>query len=64
MAKKQQLVTNCPVEPERLAVFKDCLATYGMDDKAPDSEWPWNVLAKSAIAYSCGLIAPPGAKVR
>src|SRR5947209_394016 len=60
MARKKRLITDCPVDPDRLAVFKDCLETYGMDHKAPDSEWPWNVLAKSSIAYSCGLLSRAG----
>jgi hypothetical protein len=58
--RKKRLVTDCSIDPDRLDVFRDCLETYGMDDRAPQSEWPWNVLAKSTIAYSCGLIARRG----
>lgn len=60
MARNRQLITDCIIDPDRLAVFKDCVETYGMDYKAPGSEWPWNVLAKSAIAYSCGLLTREG----
>jgi len=57
MARERQLITDCCADPDRFAVFKDCIETYGMDYKAPDSEWPWNVLAKSTIAYDCGLLS-------
>jgi hypothetical protein len=63
VARKRQLITDCAVDPDRLAVFKDCVETYGMDHKAPGSEWPWNVLAKSTVAYSCGQLARRGEAV-
>lgn len=31
--------------------------TYGMDEHAPDSDWPWNLISKHAVVYSCGMIA-------
>jgi hypothetical protein len=57
VARKRRLITDCVVDTDRLAVFKDCIETYGMENRAPGSEWPWNVLAKSTIAFSCGLLA-------
>jgi hypothetical protein len=59
MAKKSATAGTCVPDADRLAVFKDCQLTYGMDDRAPDSEWPHNVIAKSAVAYSCGRFGFP-----
>lgn len=60
MIGSNPLIPICVPDTERLAVFKECLLTYGMDDRAPVSEWPHNLIAKSAIAYSCGRFALPG----
>jgi hypothetical protein len=60
----KELITDCDVDPDRRAVFADCTETYGMDDQAPESDWPWNVLSKRAIAYSCGIFCQPDAHMR
>ena len=60
MAASNHSIRNCALDTERLAVFKDCMLTYEMDDRAPGSEWPHNVIAKSTIAYSCGRFGLPG----
>jgi hypothetical protein len=57
------MITNCRINPEPLAMIKECMNTVGMDYVAPNSEWPWNVISKSAVAYSCGKIAREGEKV-
>src|SRR5947209_8433000 len=58
------LVTDCKPDPERLAVFRECMETYGVDAGAPaDEEWPWNVVSRRAVAYSCGRIARAGEPV-
>jgi hypothetical protein len=44
-------------------MIKECMNTVGMDYVAPNSEWPWNVISKRAVAYSCGKIAREGEKV-
>jgi hypothetical protein len=31
-----------------------------MEHHAPGSEWPWNLISKNAVAYSCGMIARRG----
>ena len=62
MTKAKSQSPDCVPDPQRLAVFKDCLLTYGMDDRNPDSEWPHNVIAKSAVALSCGRFELPTKK--
>jgi len=57
------MITNCRINPEPLAMIKECMNTVGMDHVAPNSEWPWNVISKRAVAYSCGKIAREGEKV-
>jgi hypothetical protein len=51
------LNSTCKSDAERLSLFAECMATYEMDRNAPDSEWPWNVISKRAVAYACGQIA-------
>lgn len=53
----------CRLDPERLAAVRECMETYGQDHLFPDGEWPWNVICKHAVAYSCGAIARAGAAV-
>ena len=60
MAEEGPVIFECILDAERLAVFKDCMETYGMDRNAPESEWPWNVISKKAIALTCGLISRRG----
>src|SRR5438874_6832499 len=64
MTQEHRFITDCNIDTERLAVFGDCKETSGMDHNAAQSEWPWNVLSKNAIAYSCGAIARPGVPIR
>jgi len=52
-----ETITNCQLAYDRLSVFKDCMETYEMDDNAPGSEWPWNVLSTQSVGYECGQIA-------
>jgi len=64
MAGSKRPVTDCKADPERLAVFKECMATYGVEKNAPGSEWPWNCISTRAVAYSCGAVARSGETVK
>jgi hypothetical protein len=57
------MIRDCRIDPERLAPVRECMETYGQDHLDPDGEWPWNVISKRAVAYSCGAIARAGAAV-
>lgn len=57
------MIRDCRIDPARLALFRECMETYGQDHLDPTGEWPWNVLSKKAIAYSCGAISRAGAGV-
>ena len=48
--------SQCRLDPPRLWVFEECRRNYQMDSHAPGSEWPWNVISKNAVAWSCGYI--------
>lgn len=50
------LISDCQIDPERIAPVRDCTETYGQGGDDPDNEWPWNVISKKAVAYSCGQI--------
>jgi hypothetical protein len=54
------MIRDCQLDPERLSPLVVCMQTYGMDAHAPGSEWPWNLISKNAVAYSCGMIARRG----
>jgi hypothetical protein len=61
MAKSSDIVTDCHLDPERRKVFQGCMESYGLGDADP--EWPWNVISRKAVFYSCGRIAREGAPV-
>lgn len=57
------MVRDCDIDPDRLLPVRECMQTYGQDHLSPEGEWPWNVVSKRAVAYSCGAIAREGAAV-
>lgn len=54
------MIHDCSPDPARLAPFEACCDAYGMDDLDPASEWPWNVLSKRTVVFSCGAFARSG----
>lgn len=60
MTQQREWFTACHEDSSRLAVFQECLETYGMESKNAESEWPWNVLSKVTVAYTCGQFGRRG----
>ncbi len=54
------MTSDRQIDLNRLAVIQECMETYGMEKKAPNSEWPWNVISTLAVTYSCGAIGRRG----
>jgi hypothetical protein len=52
------MITDCQPDSQRLALFKECMETYDMGE--PEAEWPWNVLSRRTVVYSCGAICREG----
>lgn len=50
------ILTHFMPDPERLAVLKDCIDSYGVGDDE-SAEWPNNILSRQTIVYSNGTIA-------
>jgi hypothetical protein len=59
MAARTRLITDCKLDRTRLAPIRDCMKNYGVEDEA-NSEWPWNTIARNAVAYRCGALARRG----
>src|SRR5437867_8829231 len=57
------MIHDCRIDPERLALLRECMETYGQEGHARESEWPWNVLSTRAVAYSCGALARDGESI-
>lgn len=49
------MITNCQIDPERLAPLRECMETYGQEG-SENAEWPWNCLSRRTVAYSCGML--------
>jgi hypothetical protein len=56
-------ITDRRRDPRRLAVFRDCVETHGMESRNPGNEWPWNVLSTATIAFTCGQLARRGQSI-
>lgn len=50
----------CEIDLDRFLVIAYCMETYGMEYRAPEDEWVWNVISRQAVAYSCGAICREG----
>jgi hypothetical protein len=56
------LLTDFAPDPERLAIFRDCIEHYDVGD--PAAEWPNNLLSRKTVVYGSGAIACQGNPVR
>lgn len=50
----------CEIDLDRFTVISECTETYGMEYRAPEDEWVWNVISRKAVTYSCGAICREG----
>jgi hypothetical protein len=55
------LITDCRPDGRENSPFAGAMDDYG--EPADRGRWPWNVLARDAVVYSCGAIALPGTAV-
>lgn len=51
---------SCEIDLDRFAVISECAETHGMEYRAPEDEWIWNVISRKVITYSCGAICREG----
>jgi hypothetical protein len=54
----EPLLTDCQPDGRDSSPFAAAMDDY--DEPAEKGRWPWNVLARDAVVYSCGAIALPG----
>jgi hypothetical protein len=54
------MIRDCTIDPTRFAVIAECTETYGMEYRAPENEWVWNVISRKTVVYSCGAIGRAG----
>jgi hypothetical protein len=62
VAMADSLVTDCRPVGRESVPFAGAMDDY--DEPADKGRWPFNVLARDAVVYSCGAIALPDAPVR
>jgi hypothetical protein len=54
------MIENCELDADRLAIISECTETYGMEERAPENEWVWNIISRKVVVYSCGAIGRVG----
>ena len=51
---------SCEIDLNRFVTISECIETHGMEYRAPEDEWVWNVISRQAVTYSCGAMCREG----